>query len=88
MKRVLLFLVFLSLAGCTYEGRTLEDFVEDPGAIVKDPHFADYQQKRDDLEHQFLHKKITFAEYTQKMEDLDIQYQKEVQERNEIISGN
>ena len=56
-------------------------------SIIKDPHFADYQKKLDKLESQYLNKEISYADYVAKKEELDNVYTKEVQERDEIISG-
>ena len=84
-KALFIFLMFL-LTGCTYEGQALTDYLEDPRAIIKDPHFAEYQKNRDELEGQYLRKDITYAEYVEKMDELDNDYTKEVQERNAILS--
>ena len=72
------------LAGCTYEGN-LDNFLEDPRSIIQDPHFTDYQEKRDQLESDYLNKKITYVEYVEGMDELDAIYTKEVKERESVI---
>lgn len=86
IKNVTILIFIFFTFGCTYEGRTLVDFLEDPRAIIKDPHFEEYKTKRDDLESQYLRKEITYAQYVEQMDELDERYAKEVQERNEKIS--
>ena len=86
-KLSLLLIAGLSLWGCAYEGRTLVDFIEDPRAIIKDPHFADYKEKRDALESHYLHKEIDYAQYVEQMDALDQQYTKEVKERDESMAA-
>jgi hypothetical protein len=81
IKKNLLLLCLLVMFGCTYG----QDYLEDPGALIRDPHFADYTAKRDDLESQYLHKEITYAEYVEKRDALDEKYDGEVQERNQKI---
>ncbi len=86
-KMTLLFLT-LALAGCTYAGeRELGDYIHEPSAIVQDPHFANYKEKLDDLEKQYLDKEITYAQYLEQKTVLDDQYSKEVTERGQKIMG-
>jgi hypothetical protein len=86
MKNALIVLIGFIALGCTYEGNTLRDYLEDPRSIIKDPHFGDYKESRDDLERQYLRKEISYADYVEKMDDLDKRYTQEVEERNEILS--
>jgi len=86
MKKIIYFFLAMTLIGCTYEGQNLRTYLEDPGSIVKDPHFSDYKEKRDALESQYLRKEITYAEYVEKMEELDVKYENEVRQRDTIIS--
>lgn len=86
-KMILLFLVSV-LAGCTYAGeRELSDYINEPATIVKDPHFANYKEKLDAIEKEYLEKKITYAQYLEQKTALDDQYTKEVKERDEKIMG-
>jgi hypothetical protein len=81
MKKGLLLLCVCVMCGCTYG----QDYLEHPGTIIRDPHFAEYQKNLDDLERQYLHKEITYAEYIQQKDELDETYEWEVQERNRKI---
>lgn len=74
------------LAGCTYEGKSLESYLEEPESIIKDPHYGEYQAKLDALESQYLHKEISYAEYVGKKKELEDIYTKEVRDRNDVIS--
>ena len=85
MKNAVWLILFMALAGCTYEGKPLSSYFEDPGSLIIDPHFEEYQKSLDDLESEYLQKKITYAEYTEKKKELDEKYTKEVKERNEAI---
>ena len=87
MKKTIALLLVLLCAGCTYEGKTFEDYMDDPGSILKDPHYGSYQEKRDALESQYLHKKITYPEYQEKLKALDDKYSQEVEERTRIIES-
>ena len=87
MKKVIVLLfVAVCLAGCTYEGSTLQTYVEDPTTLIQDPHFTRYQEKRDTLERAYLHKEITYADYLKKRDALDDQYAQEVQQRDHSIA--
>lgn len=76
------------IAGCTYAGeRELSDYINEPSTIIRDPHFANYKEKLDALEKQYLEKQITYAQYLEQKTVLDDQYNKEVEERNQKIMG-
>ena len=81
MKKCLYLVVLLLCLGCTYDSQEFETFIENSKTLLKDPHFADYQAKRDDLEKEYLKKKITYAEYIEKRDRLDLIFAKEFQER-------
>ncbi len=87
-KRMML-LVFMSfILGCTYAGeRELGDYLDEPSTIVKDPHFANYKEKLDAVEKEYLEKRITYAQYLEQKTALDDQYNKEVEQRNQKIMG-
>lgn len=87
MKKMILLFLGLFILGCAYEGTSLKTYFENPRSLIKDPHFGEYKQKRDALESQYLKKEITYSEYVQKMDELDQAYAKEVQQRNQKISG-
>lgn len=82
MKTLLCAICLVAVAGCSYSGRTLQSYFEDPRSFIKDPHFAQYQEKRDTLERKYLNDEISYAEYSLSMDELDETYAGEVQERN------
>jgi len=81
IKKALLLVGVLLIFGCTYG----QNYLENPETFLEDPHFADYKEKRDTLESQYLRKEITYAEYIKQRDRLDETYDKEVQERNDVI---
>ena len=87
MKKFIVFLSVILLAGCSYQGKTFGEYFDDPGSIIKDPHYGKYQEKRDMLESQYLTKKITYPEYVEKLKALDENYSREVDERTQIIES-
>ena len=76
MKKIFGLLSILAiLAGCSsYNADNLSDF-------LKDPHFAKHQEALDELEHEYLQKKITYAEYQTRKKDLENNYDREVKIR-------
>ncbi|MBF0483182.1 MAG: hypothetical protein HQL25_00600 [Candidatus Omnitrophica bacterium] len=87
MKKWILFLLCVAVAGCTYQGKKFSDYISDPRSIIKDPHFEQYKEERDALESQYLKKEISYADYIQKMKDLDMKYTKEVKERDDKLQS-
>ena len=83
MKKGLLLVCVLVLFGCTYG----QDYLENPSSFIRDPHFTEYKNNRDDLERSYLHKEITYAEYIEQKDKIDEKYSKEVQERNSKIAS-
>ena len=83
MKKSLLLFCMIVLFGCTYG----QDYLKNPSSFIRDPHFTEYKNKRDDLERSYLHKEITYAEYIEQKNKIDEQYSKEVQERNSKIAS-
>ena len=77
------FIAFLSL-GCADK---LTSYLDDPGTIIQDPHYAEYEKQLQQLEHQYLQKEIDYAQYVEKKSQLDDVYTKEVKERNAVIYG-
>ena len=47
--------------------------------------FANYKEKRDALESQYLQREISYVDYVEGMDELDESYAKEVQERDAKI---
>ena len=87
IKKSLYLLVLLLCLGCAYEGQEFQKFIDNSKTLLRDPHFSEYKQKRDDLEREYLQKQITYAEYVEKRDKLDLIYAKEVQERTKIIES-
>ena len=81
IKQILLLFCVLVLFGCTYG----QDYLDDPGSFIRDPHYSAYTEKKDDLELQYLRKEITYADYIKAKDELDQTYDEEVQERNDKI---
>ena len=71
----------LVLFGCTYG----QDYLDNPVSFIRDPHFSEYKDNRDDLESSYLRKEITYAEYIEQKDKLDLTYTKEIQERDSVI---
>ena len=79
MKKLALLGMVLFLCGCnTVEGDQIK-------AWVTDPHYAQYQEKLDDLEQTYLKKEISYAQYLEQKKEIDDNYSKEVQEREDIL---
>ena len=83
MKKSLLLLCMFVLFGCSYG----QDYLKNPTSFIRDPHFTEYKNTRDDLESSYLSKEITYAEYIEQKDKIDEKYSKEVQERNAKISS-
>ena len=84
-KNFILFLV-LGLMGCAAGAEKLQTYIEEPEYLIRDPHFAEYEHNSDELEREYLQKKISYAEYIEQKNELDENYDREVQERDAIIS--
>ena len=82
---IIIFSLLLS-AGCTYTGQNPQTYIDEPETILQDPHYGSYQQQSDDLERQYLEKKITYADYLEQKKALDDQYSKDVKKRDMILS--
>ena len=79
MNKILLGIVFLCVAGCSY--------LDDPKTILKDPHYAAYHEKLETLESSYLNNEMAYAEYLQKKKDIEDMYGKEVRDRAAAIEG-
>ena len=82
MKNIIFILLAFFIAGCSAQEGGLKNYIEEPRWFLKDPHYAAYQKKQDDLESEFLQRTITYAEYIQRREVLEETYEKEIQERS------
>ncbi|MBF0384953.1 MAG: hypothetical protein HQL27_03685 [Candidatus Omnitrophica bacterium] len=77
MKKFILISAVLAFFGCSY--------IENPEKLIKDPHFTQYQERKDSLESRYLSKEINYSDYIQQKEALDREYEQEVNYRNEKI---
>ncbi len=76
MKKIELLFAVALLGGCAYNADNLSD-------MMRDPHYTHYQEASDELEHEFLNKKISYADYQMRKQELDNTYEKEVKIREE-----
>ena len=74
MKRLAGLILAFFVTGCSFG-------VQDMGSLMKDPHYAQYQQSLDNLERQYLQKQISYAEYQDKKKEFEDNYVKEVKIR-------
>ncbi|MCK5178434.1 MAG: hypothetical protein KAR32_02810 [Candidatus Omnitrophica bacterium] len=81
IKKSLVLFFALVLFGCSYG----QNYLKNPETFIRDPHFSEYKERRDDLERQYLHKEITYAQYIEQKDRLDETYDREVQERTDKI---
>lgn len=79
-------IVGVVLSGCQSGRDTLQKYADDPSTVILDPHFASYEQQVQEVERQYLFKKITYAQYLEMKKNLDDTYQGEVQEREMILN--
>ena len=87
MKQGLIILFLVLLAGCAETTNRLESIVDDPGTILQDPGFANYQQKQDDLEKEYLQKKITYAEYLQRKNKIEEDYARDIKKQKNSLEN-
>ena len=85
MKKMMLIFLMAMLSGCSYGENGFQDVVDDPAMLLKDPHFAQYQEQLDNLEHAYLRKEITYAQYVEEKKRLEDPYEGEVQHRQDVI---
>ena len=84
MRFIGLFLLSLVLTGCADK---LQGYLDDPGTLLQDPHFMEYQESLDRAESQYLRKEITYAEYLDRKNRLDEKYAQDVLERQNVIEN-
>lgn len=85
MKNLIWLLSIGLLFGCTYDGKSLQSYWEEPKDILKDPHFAEYRTKRENLEREYLNRDITYSEYIEKRDAMEKEYERDIQRRDGII---
>ncbi|MCB9719722.1 MAG: hypothetical protein H6756_02515 [Candidatus Omnitrophica bacterium] len=87
MKKLILILSILFIAGCSYAGREpWHNYLHVPRAWLMDPHFSEYKQAREQLELEHIKGKCSYVEYKEKMQQLNMKYQEEVNKREETLS--
>ena len=85
MRKIIFVFSAVVLLGCSAQQQRFESYMDDPATFLKDPHYAEYQEKADALESKYLSKQISFADYTEQKQKLDDLYNKEVKQRDDII---
>lgn len=73
----LLLLVFF-ICGCA----SIED---QPEKLITDSNFSRFEQRKSELESEYLNKEITYSEYQVKLGELEYERLKSEQEREEIL---
>ena len=84
MKKILMVFLVVIFAGCA---ETWRGYMEEPQTILRDPHYAQYQDKLRGIEHAYLINEIDYATYLQKKKELDEQYSKEIKDREAMLNG-
>jgi len=79
MKRFIFLLCVLCACGCTTEAKVSN--------IIRDPHFTEYKQDMDQLERDYLQKKITYADYLEQKKQVEEGYEKGVSFRREVVEN-
>lgn len=85
MKKYFIILAGLLLIGCSYQGKDLESYVNDPASIIQDPHYASYKDNKDAIESRYLRKEISYADYIKQTQELDDKYNQEVKSREKKL---
>ncbi|HOX55119.1 MAG: hypothetical protein PHI86_01925 [Candidatus Omnitrophica bacterium] len=75
---VCLLLLALFICGCA----SIED---QPEKLITDSNFTRFEQKKSNLESQYLNKEISYSEYQVKLGELEYERLKSEQEREEIL---
>ena len=87
MKNILAFVVVLLLSSSGCSSQKIMSYMEEPETLLKDPHYEGYKQDLNNLEKDYLDKKIEYAKYLEKRKEIEEKYSKEVQTREAIIRG-
>ena len=74
------FLAFI-LAGCATGAP------DDIKSLISDPHYSTYQKNLDELESSYLKGQMKYSDYATKKKQLEDEYNKEVKERENILSN-
>ncbi|HRZ40492.1 MAG TPA: hypothetical protein P5246_05740 [Candidatus Omnitrophota bacterium] len=88
MKCNILFLMCVALvAGCSFEQRPVQSFIENPPKVLRDPAFTEYQEQMEALESRHLAGEISYAEYVAEQKEIQEGYDRQVRHRDAIIQG-
>ncbi len=79
MNRFILLVGILFVTGCSS--------IDPVKNIIRDPQFTDYQTTMDQLEKDYLHKKISYADYLTKKKHVEEEYQMHADSRREVIEN-
>ncbi len=75
----------LILMGCSAGAEKIKHIIENPESIIQDTQFTEYRDQLDQLERDYLKKKITYSEYLEKKKEWEDLYTRQVEERKNII---
>ena len=88
MKRLLLMMCMIALAGCSsYGADQVRVFINDPPGLLKDQEYAQYRKDLNEAERQYLNKEITYAQYLEEKKDIENGYSQQIQERQESLES-
>jgi hypothetical protein len=79
--------IVTAVTGCSYSDGHMREYLDNPETILRDPGFTEYEESLNKLESRYLNGEITYAEYMSQKKEVENKYNKEVQERTEIIEG-
>ncbi len=80
MRRICAVIVLglFMISGCSYGAQQLK-------SMMRDPHYAQHQEKMDELEKEYLRGKVTYSQYQEQKKQLEDSYAKEVKSREDTI---
>lgn len=79
MKRFIVGVLLLCVCGCAAEGKVSN--------IIRDQHFTEYKQTLDDLERDYLRKKISYADYLEQKKQVEEGYEKQISSRRDVVEN-
>lgn len=77
MKRYAMVVALIFIVGCTA--------AEPVENIIRDKEFTSYRETLDQLESDYLQKKISYADYLEKKKNVENNYQQQIDSRRELI---
>lgn len=79
MKKFIFCFCLVFVLGCAVQGPIKN--------IITDQQFAGYKAELEQLEKDYLHKKITYAQYLQEKKRVEEGYQKKIDARRDLIQN-